>query len=283
MSMLGADAPFPTGFIGLQAYYGQMSVLHAAGDSPATAQVKVIGHSGSDGTVGWAFPEHDLIICFFTQSRGQVTVIRLESTISRELLKTGVDTTPIPVAWKPYLGTYYANFGAYKNAPFKVLYQNGSLALDIPDQLVFELKPPDKDGRFAFALSDKITVAFKQDAAGKVTGITLTQAGQSFHLTTEPAKVEPLKKEAVEKFLGKYVREEDKVIAEIIFKDGKLFATIPSTGTQVELSQTADKKAWTSPNIPGGFLTFQEANNGPAPSFSITLPDGRKLVRKRVN
>jgi CubicO group peptidase (beta-lactamase class C family) len=283
MSTLGADAPMPTGFMGLKAYYGQLSVLHAAGDSSATAKVKVIGHSGSDGTVGWAFPEHDLIICYFTQSRGQATVIRLESTISRELLRTGADNAPIPAAWKPYVGTYYANFAHYKNTPFKVLYQNGSLAVDIPDQLVFELKPLDQEGRFAFALTDKITVAFQKDAAGKVTGMKLTQAGQSSELTTEPAKVVPLKKEAVEKYLGKYVREEDKIIAEIVYRDGKLFATIPSTGAEVELSQTPDKKAWTSPNIPGGSLTFQEATQGPAPSFTITLPDGRKLVRKRVN
>jgi CubicO group peptidase (beta-lactamase class C family) len=194
MTTLGSGDPFPTGFFGLKPYYGQLSVLHAVGDTPAQAKVKVIGHSGSDGTVGWAFPEQDLIICYLTQSRGGVTVIRFESIISRELLKTAADNTPIPIDWKPYLGTYFATFAHYKNTPFRVLYQNGRLALDIPDQLIFELKPPDKNGRFAFALSGDIAIAFKKDSSGKVIGMHLTQAGQSFDLPTEPAKVEPVKK-----------------------------------------------------------------------------------------
>src|SRR5262249_12944834 len=163
------------------------------------------------------------------------------------------------------------------NTPFRVLYQNGCLALDIPDQLVFELKPLEKEGRFTFAFTDKITIAFQQDAAGKTTGLQLTQAGKTIELPTEPAKIEALKKADVEKLLGKYLREEDNVIAEIVYRDGKLLAAVPSTGAEVELSQTADKKAWTSPNIPGGLLTFQEAKDGPCPSFTIVLPDGKKL------
>ena len=199
MTTLGTGDPMPTSFFGLKPYYGQMSVLHAAGDTPATAKVKVIGHSGSDGTVGWAFPEQDLIICYFTQSRGQATPIRLESTVSREFLKTAADATPIPAAWKPYVGSYYANFAHYKNTPFKVVYQNGCLALDIPDQLVFELKPLDKEGHFAFAFTDKITIAFQQDAAGKVTALKLTQAGKTIEIPTEPGKIEPPKKEGSDK------------------------------------------------------------------------------------
>lgn len=282
MSMLGSDASFPTGFAGMKAYYGQMSVLHGTGNTPAEAKIKVIGHSGSDGTIGWAFPEHDLIICYFTQSRGQATVLRLETTISREILKIGLSNKSIPVEWKPYLGTYYANFGQYKNTKFQVLYQNGHLALDIPDQLVFELKEPDKEGRFAFAISDQISVGFKQDAAGKVISMTIKQAGQSFALSTEPMKEAPIKKEDVEKYLGKYVREEDNVIAELVFKNGKLMATVPSIGAEVELSQTGDKKGWTSPNVPGGTIMFDTSGNGRVTGFTIHLADGRKLVRKRV-
>lgn len=283
MMVLGSDsATFPTGFSGMKAFYGQMSVLHGPGDSPQNAKVKVIGHSGSDGTIGWAFPEHDLIICYFTQSRGQATVIRLESTINRVLLNKQVIDKPIPVEWKPYLGDYYANFGQYKNTKFKVIYLDGHLALDIPDQLVFELKEPNKEGRWAFAISDKITIAFKKNDAGKVVALNITQSGQSFDLPTEPAKADVLKKEDVEKYLGKYLREEDKVIAELSFKDGKFLASVPSTGAQVELSRTADKKAWTTPNAPDSTITFQTNDKGEVTDFTINLPDGRKLLRTRI-
>jgi len=91
----------------------------------------------------------------------------LETIIDRELLHRGKPQANVPDELKPYLGTYYANFAHYKNAPFKVVFQNGRLAVDIPDQLIFELKDPDKDGRRAFVISDQVTVAFQKDAAGK--------------------------------------------------------------------------------------------------------------------
>src|SRR6185503_11117124 len=82
MSMLGSDQPFPTGFSGLTPHYGQMSVLHVPSQHPEASPV-VVGHSGSDGTIAWAWPARDLMILFFTQSRGGLTVIRLERDIER--------------------------------------------------------------------------------------------------------------------------------------------------------------------------------------------------------
>jgi CubicO group peptidase (beta-lactamase class C family) len=282
MSSLGSDSTFPTAFAGLKAYYGQMSVLHATGDTPEKAKVVAFGHSGSDGTVAWAFPGHDLIICYFTQSRGQMTTIRLESVIDRELLNAGKPKVSLPEELKPYIGTYYANFGTYKNAPFKVVFQNGKLALDIPDQLVFELTDPDKDGRRAFAISDKVTIGFEKDSEGKVVSLNLKQSGLSFNLPTKPVKTEALKKEAVEKYLGKYQCEENNVIVEVVFKDGTLRITVPSTGADLELAPNAEMKSWFALSVPGNVITFQEGKEGAAPSFTVEVPGGKKFIRKRV-
>jgi len=282
MKMLGSDATFPTGFTGMKTYYGQMSVLNAIGDTPEKAKVIVFGHSGSDGTVGWCFPQHDLIICYFTQSRGQATVIRMESVLDREILHAGQPVIPVPVKWKPYLGTYYANFAHYKNSPFRVLFQNGHLALDIPDQLVFELKEPDKDGRWAFAISDKITIGFKKDTDGKVISMNLKQSGLTFDLPNTPAKAEPLKKEAVERYLGKYEGVEDKLIVNVLLKDGTLRLIAPSTGNEVEVMPRTGMKIWDIRSLPGVVVTFQEDKDGKVESFTLTLPDGKKMVRKRV-
>jgi CubicO group peptidase (beta-lactamase class C family) len=283
MLMLGADAPYPTGFDGLKPYYGEMAEVYSAGDSPATAKPVVIGHSGSDGTAAWAFPADDLIICYFTQSRGSPTVIRLETVIDRELLQRGKPQAKVPDEMKPYLGTFYANFAHYKNAPFKVVFHNGRLAVDIPDQLIFELKEPDKDGRRAFAISDKITVAFKKDPAGKIVSMNLNQAGQSFDMPTTPVKTEPVKKEAVEKYLGKYEREEDKVVVEVRFKDGTLSIHVPTTKSDAELKLRADKKSWAIRTNPGLTVTFQEDKAGKVPTFTVESADGKKRVRKRID
>jgi hypothetical protein len=194
MTMLGADAPYPTGFVGLQPWYGELSMMHVANEGPGKLKVTSFGHGGSDGTGAWVFPAEDLIVCYFTQSRGGLTTIRLEATIQEALLRKGAPVK-VPDELKPYLGTFYANFGPYKNSPFQVVFRNGRLAVDIPDQLVFELKEPDKQGRWAFVLSDKIAVSFKKDAAGKVVSMTLYQSGLSFELPRDKqADAEPPKK-----------------------------------------------------------------------------------------
>ena len=70
-----------------------------------------------------------------------------------------------------------------------------TLALDIPDQLVYELKEPDKDGRRQFVLTDKVAVSFKKDDKGKVVAMLLYQAGLTFEMPRDkPAAAEPAKK-----------------------------------------------------------------------------------------
>ena len=82
----GFTADATVTFDGLEVMYGQMSVLHVPTGSDGAGPPVVIGHSGSDGTIAWAFPELDLVILYFTQSRGGLTPLRLEGPIQRLLL-----------------------------------------------------------------------------------------------------------------------------------------------------------------------------------------------------
>ena len=182
MKTLASDEPCPCGFFGLKTYYGQMSMLYAAGESPAKSKVMAMGHGGSDGTAAWGFPAEDLIVCYFTQSRGGATTARLETTIQEAFLQ-GAESAKVPEELKLYLGTFYANFGPLKNAPFHIVFRCGKLALDIPNQFVFELKEPDQDGRRQFALTDKVSVSFKKDDVGEVTALILYQAGMTLELS----------------------------------------------------------------------------------------------------
>ncbi|MHC5537949.1 serine hydrolase domain-containing protein [Singulisphaera rosea] len=194
MKALGSDGPYPCGFFGLKPQYGQMSMLYAPGESPTRSEVRGFGHGGSDGTGAWAFPAEDLIVCYFTQSRGGVSTVRLETTIQDALLKRE-GTGEVPDELKPLIGTYTANFGPFKNTPFQVLFRCGKLALDIPSQLVFELKEPDKEGRWSFALASSIAVSFKKDGGGKVLALVLHQSGMSFELPRDkPVEGEPPRK-----------------------------------------------------------------------------------------
>jgi hypothetical protein len=45
------------------------------------------GHSGSDATYAWAWPEQELMVLYFTQSRGSVTMSRMEAVIDSLLAR----------------------------------------------------------------------------------------------------------------------------------------------------------------------------------------------------
>ena len=75
----------PTGFAGLRSSYGQLMHLYEKDD-----EVMVFGHSGSDGTYAWAWPDQDLMVLYFTQSRGSSTMTRMEAVLDSLLAR------PIP-------------------------------------------------------------------------------------------------------------------------------------------------------------------------------------------
>ncbi len=181
MKELGNDKPYPVGFFGLRPHYGQMSMLYAPGESPTQTEVRAIGHGGSDGTAAWAFPSEDLIVCYFTQSRGQASTIRLETTIQDALLQQN-GTEEAPDELKPLINTYYANFAGFKNTPFQVKFLCGKLALDIPGDLIYELKEPDNEGLWRFALNDAAAVSFQRNSDGEVLSMVLHKSENSFEL-----------------------------------------------------------------------------------------------------
>ncbi|MHC4787307.1 MAG: serine hydrolase domain-containing protein, partial [Planctomycetota bacterium] len=124
----------PTGFPDTRVLYGQMAILYADEGTSAEAEPFAFGHNGSDGTWAYAWPDHDLMLLYFTQSRGQATGTRLEEVIDRLLINPGgpAPESEVPEMYKPYLGIYLANFGAFNNEEFTVKVRNGHLAVDIP-------------------------------------------------------------------------------------------------------------------------------------------------------
>ncbi|MEE2826495.1 MAG: serine hydrolase, partial [Planctomycetota bacterium] len=72
----------PTGFARLTSSYGQLMHLY-----DREGEVIVFGHSGSDGTYAWAWPEEDLMVLYFTQSRGSGTMFRMEAVIDSLLAR----------------------------------------------------------------------------------------------------------------------------------------------------------------------------------------------------
>ena len=181
MTGLGSDAPAVTGFPFTEAYYGQMSVLNISSDG----QLRVFGHSGSDGTWAWAFPERDMMVFYFTQSRGQVTGIRLETDLDRLLVNPEYAPPPeIVEKYQPYLGTYISESAASMGEQFTVLIHNERLGFDIPGLFIFELiDPPAGSDRWHFQFDDQLSIQFIRDRFGNIPELRFYEPGYTHRMT----------------------------------------------------------------------------------------------------
>jgi CubicO group peptidase (beta-lactamase class C family) len=166
------DTGSPTGFARLSTYYGQMMVDYVDADRKLVA----FGHNGSDGTWAYAWPEHDLMVLYYTQSRGNVTGLDLEAAISR-LLLDGTDAAPIAQhltaeAAAPYLGLYWLE---PRERPVIVVLEKDRLALEIPWQGLLELKRTDQENVWSIVTAPDRSVKFHREGDGPVTALDLPQ------------------------------------------------------------------------------------------------------------
>jgi hypothetical protein len=234
MSSLGSDMPYPTGFYELEAYYGQMAILFS---NIAIGEPEVIGHSGSDGTYAWAWPEQDLMILYFTQSRGSTSGIKLESMIDELLIHPELAEMNAAAReqFANYLGSYTANFGPFRNTEFTVTVQNGRLAVDIPNQLVFELEEPDAEGLRRFRIMPQIAVSFNLGDGGNVTSMSLHDSGGVNTLTRGPTTQEDAYPMDMERYVGEYQTEDSNATMKVFIIDGRLAIDLPGQPISLEL------------------------------------------------
>ncbi len=288
MSMLGSDERLPTGFRGLETWYGQMSVLHCpAGDVPGDPVV--IGHSGSDGTIAWAWPDLDLMVLYFTQSRGGMTVLRLEDHIDDLLIHPGearAAASETPAALAEYVGTYIADFGPFDNERFEVVAKEGGLALDVPSQMVFDLLEPNDAGHWAFAIApEQISIRFLRDDAGVIDGLEMHQGSAAFVVPREgtPLAAEQVAEsdvpDAIKRPLVGVYTTDDGESFEILLEEGGLNMRAPGN-IVVQLRPRDGGASWQVRQQATVTITF-EAGEGPA--ASMTLHNGGHSVIARRN
>ena len=152
-----------------------------------------------------------------------------------------VDTTDKTEEYEPYLGEYIANFGTFKDTEFKVLVQNDRLAIDVPDQQIFELKEPDVEGKWYFVISDEIAVSFDRDDSGDVIGMKMYQAGLVFELPRKGVEIAPeIPLAELQKYLGSYRSEELGVTVKVLIQNNRLAIDWP--GQMVYELHTPDEE-----------------------------------------
>ena len=280
MSTLGSDTAYPEGFFKLEAYYGQTAILFSDNTSGAL-KVEVVGHSGSDGTYAWAWPEEDLIILYFTQSRGSTTGVKLETKIDELVIHPELTELNdlARTRYEKYLGTYVANFGSFRNAEFTVTVQNGGLAVDIPDLVVFELEEY-RDDLWRFKAMHEVLISFEHDG-DTVSSMFLNQSGMVFQLPKGSASPEEIYPTDMDKYLGVYETEDPNVTMRVIIHEGMLALDIPGQPISLDLYPPDEEGMWRLRLNPATAVSFVEVD-GEVESIVFHLPDGTTYSRKRL-
>ncbi len=185
--------PFPgsTGLSGLTPGYGSLMQLWTdPGADGADPVVAAFGHSGSDGTYAWAFPGQDALVLYFTQSRGNLTGLRVEEELASLFLGARTSADVVAPALEDYLGYYRENEGDRYRA---IVRDGDDLALEVPGRAVATLSYVGED---SWKIRDEPSTIldFQRSGSGEVTGYCI---GDHREFRFEPADTLPTAEDIV--------------------------------------------------------------------------------------
>ncbi|NQU50369.1 MAG: beta-lactamase family protein [Planctomycetes bacterium] len=128
----------------------------------------------------------------------------------------------------PYLGKYVADFGSFNDQRFTVQVKDGSLAVDVPGQMVYELKSPNEEGKWYFAITDTIAVSFDLNDEGKADVMHMFQGGLDLEFPREGVEiVGELPIGELKPFFGRYFYEAGDHHWTVLMKNSRLAVDVP--------------------------------------------------------
>lgn len=242
----------------------------------------VIEHGGNvDGFSAEValLPESDLGFVVLTNASASPLPALVINMVWDTLL--GEEATGTSNDYQPYLGKYIANFGTFNDTEFTVLVQNDRLAVDVPGQQVFELKQPDAEGKWYFALTDEVAVSFDRDKDGNVTGMKMYQAGLTFELPRKGVEVKPeIPLEDLQQYLGSYRSEQLGITVEVLVQNNRLAVDIP--GQMVfEMNPPDQEGLWVFRVSKDIGLKFTENRDGQIESLTLHQ-SGKEFLMPRI-
>jgi CubicO group peptidase (beta-lactamase class C family) len=232
----------------------------------------VIEHGGNvDGFSAQValLPESNLGFVLLTNASASPLPPQTINMVWDTLLKEETTDTGTSEDYQPYIGKYIANFGQFQDTIFTVLVQNDRLAVDVPGQQVFELKEPDEEGKWYFAITNDVAISFERDEADNVVGMKMYQAGMTFDLPKEGVEIAaeiPL--DELQKYLGSYRSEELKLTVEVLIQNNRLAVDAP--GQMVyELYPPDEDGMWVFRVTPDISVRFNETPTGQVDSLTM--------------
>ena len=159
----------PTGFAKLENAYGQLWQLWIDPEQKKRKGVVAFGHGGSDGTQAWVFPDDQLMVLLFTQSRGHRVGMLVEEKVDQLLRGAAFDPNTLAPELAPYLGYYEDREAGRYLAVFE---EDGRLAVEMPGRFILETRFVGEE-RWKLALDPRVTLAFRRSEDGRVEGVVI--------------------------------------------------------------------------------------------------------------
>jgi len=240
----------------IREWEGQLVIEHGGNVDGFSAQVAML-------------PESNLGFVLLTNASASALPPQSINVVWDTLLGEEPADAGIIEDYEPYIGKYIANFGQFKDTVFTVLVQNDRLAIDIPGQLVFELKEPDEEGKWYFVISNDIAVSFERDEADNIIGMKLYQSGMTFDIPREGFEIAPeIPLDELQKYLGSYRSEELKMTVEVLIQNNRLAVDVP--GQMVyELHPPDADGMWVFRVTPDISVSFNETPDGQVDSLTM--------------
>jgi CubicO group peptidase (beta-lactamase class C family) len=178
MLALDSEAAFPTRLPGHRVFYGEHMMIYDDGKPRPKGVLPVFGHGGADGTFAWAFPAQDLMVLYFTQARGGLSGLDIESTLGplAGLPAGSQEHERVPLeSVRKYCGCY--TFGS--DPDLFVVTQGKRLAIIFPQLGLAVLGWPDKQGKWDIEGSARASqLTFVDDPAGGAHSIKFFEDGK---------------------------------------------------------------------------------------------------------
>ena len=205
-----SDMDYPAAFRDLRTRYGQLWMLWTSSPAPdaenlAAEKVIAFGHGGSDGTIAWMWPEQDLIVMYYTQSRGGMTSVSIGPEVDRLLIR-GED----PAAAVAAAGDRADFAGIYWNHEDEVYWaiwpgqDSERLTIEMQGRTVTDLDAAGAADTWKFAVNPSVQMRFNRDEQGKVVSLTIIPSPdrQETFQRIEPAADLPSVDVVVEKVIA---------------------------------------------------------------------------------
>lgn len=128
------------------------------------------------------------------------------------------------------VGEYHANFATFKDSLFTFLINdNGRPAVDVPGQMVYELKDPDEQGKMYFVMTDTVAVSFDRDQTGAITAMRMHQNRMDFELPKKGVPIQPeIEASELQPYLGQFQSKTFNGPIKAIIQNHRLTLDVPN-------------------------------------------------------